>query len=78
MADGNSSALLSKVSVRDVIVPCYANDGDVLCLQYVAIELDLGLVQVVGPSGRALLDYVAAERTRVAAGPSQIGSGEIS
>ena len=51
------------------IVPCYANDGDVLRLQYVAIELDLGLVQVVGPSGRALLDYVAAERTRVAAGP---------
>jgi anti-sigma regulatory factor (Ser/Thr protein kinase) len=45
--------------------PCYAADGDMLCLQYLATELDLGLVQVAGPAGRELLDYVAAERDRV-------------
>ena len=36
-----------------------------LCLQYLAVPLDLSLVQVAGPAGRALLDYVAAERDRV-------------
>jgi hypothetical protein len=45
--------------------PCYAADGDMLCLQYLATGLDLGLVQVAGPTGRELLDYVAAERKRV-------------
>jgi len=38
-----------------------------LCLQYLATELDLGLVQVAGPAGRDLLAYVAAERARVRA-----------
>ena len=47
--------------------PCYATDGDMLCLQYLATELDLGLVQVAGPAGRDLLAYVAAERARVRA-----------
>ena len=28
-------------------------------------DLDLGLVQVAGPRGRELLDYVAADRRRV-------------
>jgi hypothetical protein len=45
--------------------PRYASDGDMLCLQYLTVELDLGLVQVAGPQGRELLDYVAADRRRV-------------
>src|SRR5436190_1691862 len=47
--------------------PCYATDGDMLCLHSLATELDLGLVQVAGPAGRDLLAYVAAERARVRA-----------
>jgi hypothetical protein len=45
--------------------PRYASDGDMLCLQYVAVQLDLGLIQVAGPSGRELLDYVSSERQRI-------------
>jgi anti-sigma regulatory factor (Ser/Thr protein kinase) len=45
--------------------PRYAADGDMLCLQYLAVDLDLGLIQVAGPAGRELLDYVAADRQRV-------------
>lgn len=47
------------------IGPRYASDGDMLCLQYLKVELDLALVQVAGPQGRELLDYVAADRARV-------------
>jgi hypothetical protein len=47
--------------------PCYATDGDMLCLQYLATDLDLALVQVAGEAGRDLLAYVAAERERVRA-----------
>ena len=47
--------------------PCYASDGDMLCLQYLSTDLDLSLVQVAGPPGRDLLAYVAAERARVCA-----------
>jgi hypothetical protein len=36
-----------------------------LCLQYLAVELDLALIQVAGQAGRDLLEYVAAERRRV-------------
>lgn len=39
--------------------------GAHLCLQYLTTELDLRLVQVAGPAGRELLDYVAADRRRV-------------
>jgi hypothetical protein len=46
--------------------PRYAADGDMLCLQYVGVDLDLALVQVAGPAGRDMLDYVAADRERVA------------
>jgi anti-sigma regulatory factor (Ser/Thr protein kinase) len=45
--------------------PRFAADGDMLCLQYLAVELDLGLIQVAGPAGRELLEYVAADRRRV-------------
>jgi hypothetical protein len=45
--------------------PRYASDGDMLCLQYVAVQLDLGLIQVAGPSGRELLEYVSSERQRI-------------
>ena len=47
--------------------PCYATDGDMLCLQYLATDLDLAFVQVAGAAGRDLLAYVAAERARVRA-----------
>lgn len=49
------------------MVPSYAPDGDTLCLQYLAIDLDLGLIQVAGQAGRDLLDYVAADRRRITA-----------
>ena len=47
------------------VVPCAASDGDILCLQYLRATPDFGLIQIAGPAGRALLDYVAAERTRL-------------
>jgi hypothetical protein len=47
------------------IGPGFAKDGDALCLQYVAEELDTGLLQIASPLGRELLDYVSAERARV-------------
>jgi len=47
------------------VFPRDASDGDVLCLQYLQAKLDLDLIQIAGPAGRALLDYVAAERTRL-------------
>ena len=47
------------------VVPCGARDGDMLCLQYLQAMPDLGLIQIAGPAGRALLDYVAAERARL-------------
>ena len=47
------------------VIPRSASDGDILCLQYLQTTPDLGLIQIAGPAGRALLDYVAAERTRL-------------
>jgi len=47
------------------VIPRGASDGDMLCLQYLQTTPDLGLIQIAGPAGRALLDYVAAERTRL-------------
>lgn len=45
--------------------PRYAADGDMLCLQYLALDLDLALIQVASAAGRELLDYVGSERRRV-------------
>ena len=47
------------------VIPRSASDGDILCLQYLQTTPDLGLIQIAGPAGRALLDYVSAERTRL-------------
>ena len=47
------------------IGPRFASDGDVLCLQYLAGELDPRLLQIATPFGQELLDYVTAERARV-------------
>src|SRR4030095_13502961 len=47
------------------VIPRAASGGDILCLQYLQTTPDLGLIQIAGPAGRALLDYVAAERTRL-------------
>jgi anti-sigma regulatory factor (Ser/Thr protein kinase) len=49
--------------------PREAADGDMLCLQHVGVDLDFALIQVASPGGRALLDYVAAERQRVTSRP---------
>lgn len=49
------------------IGPRFAKDGDTLCFQYVGGELDPRLLEIATPFGRALLDYVTAERARVAA-----------
>jgi hypothetical protein len=42
--------------------PCFAADGDVLRLQYLAVPLDTGRLQVESPFARELLAYVEAER----------------
>ena len=45
--------------------PHFAPDGDALRLQYLNCELDMSGLRVFSPFGRELLDYVAAERSRV-------------
>jgi RimJ/RimL family protein N-acetyltransferase len=45
--------------------PQFAEDGDVLMLQWLARPLDLALLQVASPFGRELVAYVGAERERV-------------
>ena len=45
--------------------PLFAPDGDVLALQYLAVDLDTARMQVQNPLGRELLAYVDAERVRV-------------
>src|SRR5262245_12685177 len=47
--------------------PRFLPDGDALCLQYVPRALDPRRLQVASPFGRALLEYVEAERARVQA-----------
>jgi hypothetical protein len=46
------------------IGPCFAADGDALRLQYLAVPLDAGQLQVENPFARELLAYVEAERRR--------------
>jgi hypothetical protein len=48
------------------LAPRFAPDGDALRLQYLNTELDVSRLQIASPFGRELLDYVAAERARVA------------
>jgi hypothetical protein len=45
--------------------PQFAEDGDVLMLQWLARPLDLTLLQVASPFGRELVAYAGAERERV-------------
>ncbi|MFZ9407484.1 MAG: GNAT family N-acetyltransferase [Burkholderiaceae bacterium] len=45
--------------------PLHADGQDVLQLQYVEVDMDLGKLAVAGPFARELLDYVAAERVRI-------------
>ncbi len=47
--------------------PYFAADGDVLRLQYLAVPLDAGQLQVERPFARELLGYVESERRRVSA-----------
>jgi hypothetical protein len=47
--------------------PCFAEDGDALRLQYLAVPLDTGQLQIENPFARELLAYVEAERRRLAA-----------
>lgn len=47
------------------VVPRAASDGDMLCLQYLQATPDLGLIQIAGPAGRALLDYVVADIRKI-------------
>jgi hypothetical protein len=46
--------------------PQFAPDGDVLRLQYCAVPLDTGLLQIQSPFGRDILAYAVSERRRVA------------
>jgi hypothetical protein len=46
----------------------FAPTSDVLRLQYLNCELDIGLLQVAGALAHELVAYVAAERQRVARG----------
>ena len=45
--------------------PLHADGQDVLQLQYVEVDMDVGKLAVAGPFARELLDYVAAERARI-------------
>jgi anti-sigma regulatory factor (Ser/Thr protein kinase) len=47
--------------------PSFLPDGDALCLQRLATELDFDYVEVENPFARELLDYVRADRTCVLA-----------
>ncbi|HLN30522.1 MAG TPA: hypothetical protein VK395_22450 [Gemmataceae bacterium] len=46
------------------IGPCFASDGDALRLQFLNIELDIGLLQIENPFARELVAYVGKERAR--------------
>jgi hypothetical protein len=49
---------------------CFATDGDMLRLQYLATDVDTTRLRIMHPLGRELLAYADAERRRVAtAGP---------
>jgi hypothetical protein len=45
--------------------PAFADDGDVLLLQYVCEEIDVALVQIESPIAKEILAYVTSERERV-------------
>jgi hypothetical protein len=45
--------------------PAFAEDGDVLLLQYVCEEIDVGLLQIESPIAKEVLAYVASERERI-------------
>lgn len=46
--------------------PAFAEDGDVLLLQYVGEEIDVALLQIESPIAKEVLAYVTSERERVA------------
>lgn len=47
------------------IGPSFADDGDVLILQYLNVELDTSLAKIANPFARELLQYINSERARV-------------
>ncbi|MGQ0804745.1 MAG: GNAT family N-acetyltransferase [Actinomycetota bacterium] len=47
--------------------PSFLPDGDALCLQRLAFDLDFDYVEVANPFARELLDYIRADRKRVQA-----------
>jgi hypothetical protein len=48
--------------------PQFARDGDALRLQFLNVDLDSSLLQILSPFARELLDYVEADRQAAAAG----------
>ena len=50
------------------IGPCFAAAGDVLRLQYLAVPVDSGRLEIFSPFGKELLAYVDAECERVGRG----------
>ena len=48
------------------IGPCFAPDGDTLRMQYLVAPVDTSLLKINSPFAQELLDYIEADRTRVA------------
>jgi hypothetical protein len=71
LADPASPALLDAAEAEGFsfcgLGPSFLPDGDALCLQRLATELDFDYVEVENPFARELLDYVRADRTCVLA-----------
>jgi anti-sigma regulatory factor (Ser/Thr protein kinase) len=49
------------------IGPHFASDGDVLRMQYLNTEIDMGRIQIYNPFGQELLAYIENEKARVGA-----------
>jgi hypothetical protein len=71
LAQGGTSDLCQAVEQLGFffsgVGPAFAEDGDVLLMQYLCEEIDVALLQIESPIAKKILAYVASERERVMA-----------
>lgn len=71
LADPAGPALLDAAEAKGFfflgVGPSFLPDGDALCLQRLAFDLDFDYVEIANPFARELLDYIRADRARVQA-----------
>ena len=71
LADPAGPALLEAAEAEGFfflgVGPSFLPDGDALCLQRLAFDLDFDYVEIANPFARELLDYIRADRDRVQA-----------